>query len=118
VAVSQFAKCESAATLLETTAPAGNYGWKLPFILQSGLSGNTSRPAHWTVTSTRREFPGANGKSASWSVETQNQKCTVPFPGAGVQVVWKRPFGAMSGIPIVLCTPGIPTTPIRSRNSC
>jgi hypothetical protein len=49
------------------------------------LSGRLSRRpcAHRTITSTRRELAGANGKSASWSVETENQKCTLPFPGAG-----------------------------------
>ena len=97
---------------------AGNYDWKLRVIRETIVSGNSRGAAHRTITSTRRELAGANGKSASWSVETENQKCTVPFPGAGVQVVLKRPSGVMSGIPIVLCTPGIPTTPIRSRNSC
>ena len=39
--VRQIREC-AAATSLETTAPIGNYGWKLRVILETGLSGNNS----------------------------------------------------------------------------
>src|ERR1039458_8685554 len=57
-----------------------NYGSKLRLTFETSLSANPRRGAHRTITSTRRELAGAHGKSASWSVETENQKCTVPFP--------------------------------------
>lgn len=71
----------------ETVRHMGNRGVQLRVTWEAIVSGNTPSGPHRTVTSTRLEFPGENGKSASWSVETENQKCTVPFPGAGVQVV-------------------------------